>query len=256
MVDVDPTRITQVIVNLLTNAAKYTPAGGRIVLRARREANEAVVSVCDTGIGIPREALASIFNMFSQLSPALERSQGGLGIGLALVRSLVELHYGSVLAHSDGVGLGCEFTVRLPRAPEANAPAAVRGESTDPGTTGSLRILIVDDNVDAAQMLAMFLEAAGHRVTIEHTPRAALARAQAEAPDVCLLDIGLPDMDGNELARRLRLQAGTRDAVMIAVTGYGQDQDRRNSEAAGFAHHLVKPIDTVKLMGLLAGISA
>lgn len=248
-VDVDPTRITQVIVNLLTNAAKYTPAGGRIVLRARREENEAVVSVCDTGIGIPKEALASIFDMFSQLSPALERSQGGLGIGLALVRGLVQLHGGSVGVTSPGTGQGSEFIVRLPLT-----DSEARADVLNPAKASAqpFRILVIDDNVDAAQSMKMALELLDYEAQEAHDGRTGLQAAEAFQPDAILLDIGLPDLNGYEVARRLRSAVLGRQPFLIAATGWGQEADKQLALDAGFDSHLTKPIDFAKLQALLA----
>lgn len=249
MVDVDPTRITQVVVNLLTNAAKYTPAGGRIVLRARREEDEALVSVCDTGIGIPEEALASIFDMFSQLSPALERSQGGLGIGLALVRGLVHLHGGSVSVTSRGTGQGSEFTVRLPLteiATQADVPHLAET------TARPFRILVIDDNVDAAQSMKLALELLGYEAQSVHDGHAGLQAAEEYRPDAILLDIGLPGLNGYEVARRIRSSGLGDGTFLVAATGWGQEADKQLAMDAGFDSHLTKPVDFNMLQALLA----
>ncbi|GHA80383.1 PAS domain S-box protein [Cognatilysobacter bugurensis] len=250
----DPKRLVQVLTNLLNNAAKYTPEGGRIALTIDIDDTHVSVTVADDGIGMSSDMLDRAFTLFSQAEQTSDRSQGGLGIGLALVKSLVELHGGTVAAASVGPGAGSEFTVRLPRPPGAPAPTRTRDNAALPSPGQPLRVLIVDDNEDAASMLQLFLEASGHTVTIEHGSRTGLERALAERPDVCLLDIGLPDMDGNELARRLRASEQTRDAVLIAITGYGQESDRKSTAAAGFDHHLVKPIDPFVLAGLLAAV--
>ena len=249
MVEVDPTRITQVIVNLLTNAVKYTPAGGRIVLRASPQDTEAVVSVADSGIGIPNESLATIFDMFSQLSPALERSQGGLGIGLALVRGLVHLHGGAIGVASQGIGKGSEFTVRLPLT-EAVAQPNVSKASV--ANAQSLRMLVIDDNVDAAQTMTMALELLGYEAKAAHDGLTGLQWAKRFQPDVILLDIGLPDLNGYEVARRLRASGADNNMILIAITGWGQEADKQRAFDAGFDCHLTKPVDLNKLQDTFA----
>jgi PAS domain S-box-containing protein len=248
IVDVDSTRITQVIANLLTNAAKYTPEGGRIVLRAEREENEAVVSVSDTGIGIPKESLATIFDMFSQVSSALERSQGGLGIGLALVRGLVHLHGGSVSVTSEGVGRGSKFTIRLPLT-----EAATKIDSSELSKTNvqPFRILVIDDNIDAAQSMTMALELLGYNAQAAHNGLAGLRSAEEFMPDAILLDIGLPDLNGYEVARRIRCSPRGKDMFLIATTGWGQEADKQLALDAGFDCHLTKPVDLKKLQEFL-----
>ncbi len=248
----DPARLEQVLTNLLNNAARYTPEGGRIWLTAEVEGGGVVVSVRDTGIGIPPGMLPHIFGLFAQVGRAEERAGGGLGIGLSLVKSLTEMHGGSVEARSEGPGRGSEFVVRWPlpaeqppagvNAPPDNAPAAVR----------ALRVLVVDDNADAAESLAMLLRLWGHDVAVAQDGPAALRTAAARPPEVALLDIGLPGMDGYELARLLRQQPGPGRAVLVALTGWGQEEDRRRAREAGFDHHLVKPVDLSALQGLLA----
>lgn len=249
-IDADATRIVQIISNLLTNAAKYTPEGGTICLSIFQEGNEVVVSVLDSGIGIPPEHLPNVFAMFSQLKPALERSQGGLGIGLALVRGLVELHGGTIVARSEGEGKGSEFIVRLPiansptgEAPLAEAPAIIKTEA--------LRILVVDDNIDAAESLALLLEFSGHLTRSAHNGMAGLAAAEEFRPDAILLDIGLPDISGYEVARRLRQQPWGEKIMLIAATGWGQDKDKEQALHSGFDSHLTKPVDFQKLKLLL-----
>jgi PAS domain S-box-containing protein len=249
----DQKRLIQVITNVLNNAAKYTPKGGSIVLRMDTTAAEVVISVADNGIGMGPDMVDRVFELFAQAERTSDRSQGGLGIGLALVKSLVELHEGSVTASSPGVDQGSEFTIRLPRVAPPPAAAEPRSKALLAHAAAPLRVMVVDDNQDAAMMLAMFLESAGHEVAVEHNGARALERARRDVPDVCLLDIGLPDMDGNELARRMRAQPGGARAVLIAVTGYGQAQDRQQTAAAGFDHHFVKPVDAESLLALFAG---
>ncbi|MFK3737911.1 hybrid sensor histidine kinase/response regulator [Massilia sp. TN1-12] len=254
----DRKRLVQVLANLLGNAAKYTPEGGRIALHMEVEPEpddgRVVLCVIDDGIGMTPEVRQGAFELFTQAERTPDRSQGGLGIGLALVKSLVELHGGSVTAHSEGPGRGSRFTVFLPHAaapmPGPGAPRDAGGMALARAGSGR-SVLVVDDNVDAAQLLAMLLETAGHRAAVEHAPGAALARARAEPPEACILDIGLPDMDGNELARRLRALPGMAGVLLIALTGYGRPQDREAALAAGFDHHLVKPVDVQQLLGLL-----
>jgi PAS domain S-box-containing protein len=245
-VDADPTRINQVVVNLLTNAAKYTPDGGLILLSLRIDEGAAVLAVRDNGIGLPQHALRTVFDMFSQLEPALERSRGGLGIGLSLVRGIVELHGGTIAADSEGEGRGSCFTVRLPLAQAAALP-----QPTAAPTPAPARILVVDDNADAAEMLLMALELFGCEVRAAHSASAALAMAQEFAPEVALLDIGLPDLNGYELARRLRATVAGQNMRLIAATGWGQEKDRQRALDAGFDHHLTKPIDFERLRSVL-----
>jgi len=250
-VDADPVRFAQIFSNLLTNAAKYTDAAGHIRVSARVERDRAVVSVADNGIGIAPELLPRMFEMFSQATSALERSEGGLGIGLALARGLVLLHQGVIEARSAGVGRGSEFVVTLPLARPTEAPTpppAGRPEAA----TKKLRVLVVDDNRDSADSLAMLLEISGHEVRTVHSGRDALAAAAAFAPDVALLDIGMPDLNGYEVARQMRAVAHGDRIVLVAVTGWGQEEDKRQAKAAGFDHHLAKPIDPDRLAALLA----
>jgi PAS domain S-box-containing protein len=251
--EVDPARLVQVLANLLTNAAKYTEEGGRIWLTAAQENGEIVLRVRDTGTGIPREMLPRVFELFTQLDRPLERGQGGLGIGLALVKNLVHMHGGTVEAHSDGPGRGSEFTVRLP----ANVKAAAVRRGLMPGrplTRGpALRVLICDDNRDAVDSLAMLLGMWGHEVHKAHDGPTALKLTAACRMDAVLLDIGLPGgMDGYEVVRRLR-QAGT-GAYLVALTGFGGPDDRQRSQEAGFDHHMVKPVDLADLQELLTSL--
>jgi len=257
IVEGDEKRLIQVIVNLLNNAAKYTNEGGNIVLKVEVHEAHIVIELADNGIGMAPELVARAFDLFAQAERTSDRSSGGLGLGLALVRSLTELHHGTVKCESPGLGKGSRFTVCLPRL----IKETIQDSPTDAGShmpqgTAPLRVMVVDDNVDAAAMLAMLLEASGHSVIIEHESRSALERARKEVPQVCLLDIGLPEMDGIELARRLRTQPETANALLIAVTGYGQEQDRKQTLVAGFDHHLIKPIDFPKLTALLAEVNS
>jgi len=247
----DRKRLVQVIANVLTNAAKYTIAGGHIALRMDVRESEVVLCVQDDGIGMPPELVRRAFQMFTQGERSPDRAQGGLGIGLALVRSLVELHDGSVTAESPGVGRGSTFTIKLPRLRRSSPPwmGATHGDAAQPPTATPVRVLVVDDNVDAAHLLAEFLGAFGHEVAVEHRSLAALESAAGFAPDVCLLDIGLPDLDGLELARRLR--ASGSEAMLVAVTGYGQPRDVQQAIEAGFDAHFVKPVDKERLLGVL-----
>jgi signal transduction histidine kinase len=241
----DPTRLAQVVANLLNNAAKYTEPGGRIELRARCEPGCALIEVRDTGVGIPREMLGRIFELFTQLDQSLERTQGGLGIGLTLVKHLVEMHGGSVEAWSEGPGRGSEFRVRVPLAEphSARGSAPARSASRRPaGADRPRRILVVDDNRDAAESLGLLLELRGHEVRLAYDGYTALASARATTPDVVFLDIGLPGMNGYEVARQLRREPALREIVLVAQTGWGQAGDRQRALDAGFDHHLVKPI--------------
>ena len=251
----DRKRLVQVVGNLLHNAAKFTEPGGRIEVALGLEAAQLTLEVRDNGIGMLPAELERAFDMFVQGERTPDRTLGGLGIGLALVRSLVELHGGSVGVASAGHGMGAIFTVRLPRLADEEAPQEDASKLDGLAARG-LRVLVVDDNVDAAQILAMYVGAQNHAVEVRYEPESALALAPGFAPEVCLLDIGLPGMDGHELARRLRQLPGTRGALLVAVTGYGQEQDRLASAQAGFDHHLVKPVDMVALEAILQGAPA
>jgi|GEM_PF-563980 len=253
----DKKRLVQILANLLNNAARYTPPGGRIHLRMTAESGRVILSVQDNGIGIEPELQDRMFELFSQGERKSDRSQGGLGIGLALVRRLVELHDGSVSCRSDGLGKGSVFTVSLPAVQvEAAGPDHDDPDFYARTRSRSLRFLVVDDNADAARMLALLLTTFGHEVMLEYAAGPALERARAGSPDICLLDIGLPDMDGYELARRLRAHPGTSGCTLVAVTGYGQPQDREQALAAGFDHHMVKPVNAAMLMALIAALEA
>ena len=254
-VEGDRKRLVQVVGNLLHNAAKFTERGGHIEVGVSAGSDTVSVEVRDNGIGMLPAELERAFDMFVQGERTPDRSLGGLGIGLALVRSLVELHGGSVSVASAGQGMGTSFTVRLPRCAERGGNDRNAGAAPG-GRPAQLKVLVVDDNIDAAQVLSMYVGAQGHTVRVEYDSLEALAQAAAFAPDVCLLDIGLPDMDGYELARRLRRDPATAHATLVAVTGYGQEQDRKNSRQAGFDHHLVKPVDMAALEKILAGAAA
>jgi PAS domain S-box-containing protein len=250
----DPVRLAQVVGNLLTNAAKYTEAKGRIRLAAQRDGPQVRLHVRDTGIGIAPEILPRIFELFVQADHASDRAQGGLGVGLTLVKSLVEMHSGSIEAKSEGLGKGSEFIVRLPVVDEAPHVAPDNDEQTPSlaQKASGHRILVVDDNQDAADSLAMLLRMQGHHVRVANNGFDALEAVNVERPDIVFLDIGMPKMDGYEVARRLRLQPGANHLVLAALTGWGQKEDRRKSEEAGFDYHLVKPLEPKALEQVLA----
>jgi CheY-like chemotaxis protein len=261
--DADPTRLAQIITNLLNNAARYTPGGGRIELAFKAEGDNLEITVRDNGVGIPRSMLDRVFDLFTQAEPGMGQAQGGLGIGLTLVKRLVEMHGGRVSAHSGGPGQGSCFHAVLPvvlaqadrPAPRPTEPVATvlqAGPDDPEHAARPLSVLVVDDNRDSAETLALVLELAGHRVATAHDGTHALALANAGAPEVAVLDIGLPDMTGHDLARRLRALPGGAQMLLVAVTGWGQAQDRNRSVAAGFDHHLVKPVDPAQLEALLA----
>jgi signal transduction histidine kinase len=246
-VDADPTRLTQIITNLLNNAAKYTHAGGRIGISLERAGEQAVVIVRDNGVGIPREMLALVFDLFAQAEPATARSQGGLGIGLTLVKNLVEMHGGTVVARSQGRGQGSEFEVRLPavaapRTEAAPAPAGV--------PTRTFRVLLVEDHADTRETLRRVLELDGHQVQEAADGLRGIELALGSRPEIIIIDIGLPGLDGFEVARRLRAALGE-GPLLIALTGYGQAEDLRLSRAAGFDVHLVKPVSPEQLAAAL-----
>jgi PAS domain S-box-containing protein len=251
----DPMRLAQVLANLLVNAAKYTDPGGRIELEARRKGGELVIAVRDNGMGISAEMMPRVFTLFAQASPALERSEGGLGIGLALVRGLLELHGGTVSAHSGGVGQGSEFLVRLPIGNPGDAEGVYETRVPAP-VAKSLRVLVADDNRDSAETCAALLEASGHEVSVAHTGREAFDLACRLQPDALLLDIGMPELNGYQLAQRIRSTGWGRRAILIAITGWGQERDKRRAQAAGFDRHLTKPIDPNGLEALLQSTAA
>jgi CheY-like chemotaxis protein/two-component sensor histidine kinase len=252
--EADPVRLAQAVGNLLTNAAKYTERGGHIWLTAAREGGEAVVRVRDTGIGIAPEMLPKIFDLFVQADPGANRSQGGLGIGLTLVKNLVAMHKGSVRVESAGLGKGSEFIVRLPLSSlKPGEPSADRnGEKQQTPPPSRHRLLVVDGNKDAADSLAMLLRLQGHEVRVAHDGPAALELAAGYRPQMVFLDIGMPGMDGYEVARRLRSLPGLAGIKVAALTGWGQSEDRRRSKEAGFDYHFVKPVDPTTLQSLVA----
>jgi signal transduction histidine kinase len=255
MVRGDKKRLVQVLANILNNAAKYTHEGGHIGIRTEVQDARIFIEITDDGIGMAPELAERVFDLFAQAERTSDRSSGGLGLGLALVKNLVELHGGTVTCRSAGLGQGSNFSVCLPRILKSEDYISQETEETvRTRTSAALRILVVDDNVDAATMLGLVLTTLGHEVLVEHGSCQALERAKVEKPDVCLLDIGLPEMDGNELAQRLRAHPETKHCILVAVTGYGQEGDREKAFAAGFQHHLVKPIDTKQLAAVLGGI--
>jgi signal transduction histidine kinase/ActR/RegA family two-component response regulator len=250
--EADPTRIAQVLSNLLNNAAKYTDPGGKIWLTAGREGDKLVVRVRDNGVGISAEMLPRIFDLFMQADRSIDKAQGGLGVGLSLVRTLLQMHGGTVDVSSDGPGQGSEFTVWLPIAPKRQS---LRNDKEEQGGSASLpplrRVLVVDDNVDAAQSLAMLLRIMGQDVRTAHDGNAALEVARDFRPEIAFLDIGLPGMSGHELAQLIRDEPCCAGALLVAVTGWGQEEDRRRSRAAGFDEHMTKPANPALLAGLL-----
>jgi len=253
---VDSLRIAQALANLLTNAAKYTDPGGRITLRVFREGAELLMVVTDTGIGIPADKLSTVFEMFSQIKSAIDRSEGGLGIGLALVKGVVQLHGGRVSAASGGNRCGSAFTIALPldvvqAQPAAPDPQVERRSGATPS-----RILVVDDNRDAAETLAELMRLEGHDARVALNADAALEIAGTFQPNVALLDIGMPGMNGYLLAQRFRAQVWAKRSTLIAITGWGQAQDRRSAMNAGFDHHLTKPVDVAALLQLIAAAQA
>ena len=251
----DKVRLAQIFANLLNNSAKYTERGGQVALSARVQESDVIVAVRDNGIGIPQEMLGHVFDMFTQIDPSIERAQGGLGIGLTLVKRLVEMHGGTIVARSEGPGKGSEFVVRLPKStphksapnPKLESPAAA---------TPRRRILVVDDNRDSARSLAMLLKIGGHEVHTAFDGMEAFAAADSVRPEVVLLDIGLPKLNGYEVARKIREQSWGGGVVLVALTGWGQDEDRRKSKEAGFNHHFVKPVEQSALNSYLASLGA
>jgi PAS domain S-box-containing protein len=251
-VEGDVTRLTQIVANLLDNAAKYTDPGGKVWLSAEREGDNAVIRVKDSGIGIPSEVLPRIFDMFTQAGLPLERSQGGLGVGLALVERLVLLHSGTVSAYSAGAGQGSQFTIKLPLAQAQKVPAVEQGNQSIAQPRSRCKVLVVDDNVDSVDSLAMLLRMMGHEVETASDGASGLERAGAFRPDVAILDIGLPKVNGYELAKQIRQQEWSKSVVLVALTGWGQEQHRRRSEESGFNHHLTKPVEFDVLQEILA----
>jgi signal transduction histidine kinase/ActR/RegA family two-component response regulator len=252
---VDPLRLSQALSNLLTNAAKYSDPGGRITFTAALDEAELTFSVRDTGIGLSAANIAEVFEMFSQVDSAIDRSEGGLGIGLALVKGLIALHGGTVEAQSPGIGQGSTFSIRLPAAAVLHHGGRSDAQlSMRPAVVADPRcsVLIADDNRDAADSLALLLQMSGYELHVCHSGREALALAQRERPHALVLDIGMPGMNGYELARHIRQEAWGREVLLVAVTGWGQQEDRERSRAAGFDHHLTKPVDPDTLQALLA----
>lgn len=239
---VDPLRVSQALSNLLTNAAKYTDPGGQIDLEASLHDTELTIAVRDNGIGLGPGAMPRVFEMFSQVDSAIDRAEGGLGIGLALVKGLITLHGGSVDVHSDGPGQGSTFTLRLPRSAVIERAASAETTMTGTATNGRCRVLVTDDNFDAAESLAMVLRLEGHEVTVAHSGAKALEMAARDRPQVIILDIGMPGVNGYEAARRIRHEAWGRHTLLIALTGWGQEDDKIRAASAGFDHHLTKPV--------------
>jgi len=251
----DAARLEQVVTNLLTNAAKYTLEGGRVWVSVEQEGDKAVLRVQDSGLGIAPEFLPHVFELFTQAERSCERSQGGLGIGLALAKRLVEMHEGTI-GVSSTLGKGSEFVVSLPmHLPQTAALSmqALPTETANPAAP-SVRVLIVDDNVDAATALEMLVQEAGHQTWMADTGPTALAAALKHRPDVMLLDIGLPGFDGYAVAKQIRRHPLLREIVLVAMTGYGQEADRQRSQDAGFDHHLIKPADFAKVRQILATV--
>ena len=255
VLDADAVRLTQVFINLLDNACKYTDPGGRVRLAVERDGQQVVVTVEDNGLGVSAEMLPSIFDMFTRADHSLEREQGGLGLGLTLVKRMVELHGGTVSAYSAGKGKGSRFTVRLP-ALSADCAVIVHDPAPVTAPSGPYRILVVDDNRDASETLATLLRLIGHETMTAFDGKEAIAAAAQFRPDVVLLDIGLPRTNGYDVARHLRTQSWGRSTKLIALTGWGQDEDRRKSQEAGFDAHIVKPVDHAYLIQLLASLAS
>ena len=251
----DPTRLAQVVGNLLTNSAKYTPSGGRIELAATLESGEVVIRVADNGLGIPPGMLTDVFEMFTQVNRSLDRSQGGLGIGLALVKRLIALHGGAITAFSRGLGQGSTFTVRIPKV-----DAGSEGPERRPGPDAALaqtpsclrRVLVVDDNVDGAESLMTLLKMRGHEARCAHTGPDALNAARSFRPEAVLLDIGLPGMNGYEVAKCFRREPSLSGALLIAITGWGSEENKQRSSEAGFDFHLTKPVEVTDIESILA----
>jgi PAS domain S-box-containing protein len=258
VLDADPARLEQAVANLLTNAAKYTDPGGKVVVSGGREGTDAVVRVRDNGIGIAADLLPWVFDLFKQGARALDRAQGGLGIGLTLVRRIVERHGGTVEAHSPGAGGGAEFVIRLPALPRESGERADAALDAQARTREQhpARVLMVEDNPDAAESLVMLLELLGHNVRVVHDGLAALEAATANVPDIMLVDIGLPGLDGYEVARSIRREPALRNIVLVALTGYGRPEDKAQAMAAGFDYHLVKPVDLEALGELVAQLGS
>ncbi len=257
LLNADPTRVAQMVSNLLTNAGKYTPDGGRIELSVFADDTDVFFRVKDTGVGIPSEMLPRVFEIFTQVGRTLDRAQGGLGIGLALVKQLVDMHSGSISAESEGVGRGSTFTIRLPhdsRKAGVVESLASHSKVTTPATLDSRRVLIVDDNIDGAESMATLLELSGHTTRTAHSGPDALEAVRDFRPEVVFLDIGLPGMDGYEVAQRIRAESQVERPMLIALTGWGSHDDRERSRNAGFDHHMTKPIELAQLEQILTQI--
>jgi CheY-like chemotaxis protein len=252
----DATRVSQVIGNVLHNAAKYTPAGGQISVSVTKEGPSATIGIRDTGCGIPADHLASIFEMFQQVDQTLDRAQGGLGIGLTLAKRLIEMHEGTIAATSDGPGCGSEFVIRLPAVTtEETSEAEPAPGAAAPPELPRRRILVVDDLHESAQTLARMLRAIGQEVETAHDGHSALAYVREHKPDVLFLDIAMPGMSGYEVARGIRASNDFDSPMLVALTGYGQDDDRRRAQEAGFDYHLTKPASIEQLTSLLSRAS-
>jgi CheY-like chemotaxis protein/two-component sensor histidine kinase len=252
-VEGDAVRLVQVFTNMLSNACKYTDPGGRIGVRVARDGDAAIVEIRDSGVGIPHDKLDSIFEMFARLDSA-GRSEGGLGIGLTLSRRLVEMHGGTMIAASEGPGRGSQFTVRLPAIHAARPEHSSQLVATDglQGASRARRVLIVDDNVDAAESLAILLSAEGHVIQTAYDGKAALREVATFRPEVLLLDLGLPDIDGTDVCKAIRTEPGGQQLLVIALSGWGQERDKRRTAEAGFDAHLTKPADLGELTTLIA----
>ena len=250
----DEARLSQVLANLLNNAAKYTPPGGSIFLSAAREGNEAVFRVRDTGTGISAEMLPRIFDLFTQAEQSIDRSQGGLGIGLTLVQRLVEMHGGSVHAASDGAGHGSEFTVRLPAADGPELSGKASGTLAESGSLRKRNMLVVDDNIDSAETLAKLFRLQGHIVNVAYDGQTALEESRSKVPEVVILDLGLPGLSGFDVARAIREEFGDESPLLIAVSGYGREEDRHRAREAGFSQHFTKPVNFSALLGFVSEV--
>jgi CheY-like chemotaxis protein/anti-sigma regulatory factor (Ser/Thr protein kinase) len=247
----DPTRLHQVILNLISNAAKYTPVGGRIAITVEREGRDVALRVRDNGIGIAPTLLPRVFDLFTQGDRSLDRTAGGLGIGLTVVKRMIEMHGGSVEARSEGLGHGSEFVIRLPAVTSGVAAHRHAMSAPRPVRGGGRRVLIVDDNRDFATSLAALLEEFGHETRVAHDGEAGAAAAAEWLPDVVLLDIGLPRLNGYDVARRIRGSHALSGVTLVALSGYSQEEDRRLAREAGFDHYLVKPIDAAELVNII-----
>jgi CheY-like chemotaxis protein len=254
--DADPVRLAQVLANLLNNAAKYMDRGGRIWLSAERSEREVVLSVRDAGIGIAAGALPTIFDMFTQVEESLEKSRGGLGIGLTLAKQLIELHGGAIEARSEGPGKGAEFKVRLPAVPVLTSLATPSDDELMHAIPVRFRILVADDNLDAAESLGMMLRLMGHDVRTVRDGLQAVEEAAAFRPDLALLDIGMPGLSGYDVARRIREQRWGQEIILIALTGWGQEEDKRKALQAGFDQHFTKPVSPNELARMIARLHA